>query len=67
MLMKAIEKDTDRAAWELWLTFDGKAKAETPYPKFLQKIKEPQKEKDNRTDDEIIEDAANILKLMKRT
>lgn len=67
MLLKAIEKDTERAAWELWLTFDSKAKAETPYPKFLQKIKEPHREKDNRTDDEVIQDAEDILKMMKRT
>ncbi|MCM3686067.1 hypothetical protein [Mesobacillus subterraneus] len=65
--MKAIEKDTDRAAWELWLTFDGKAKSETPFNKFLQKIKEPQREKDNRSDDEVIQDAEDILKMMKRT
>ncbi|WP_423408018.1 hypothetical protein AABM38_20450 [Heyndrickxia sp. MSNUG] len=66
-MTKAVEKETERYAWELWLTFDGNAKAETPYNKFLQKIKEPKRIKNNRSDQEVIQDAESILKMMKRT
>lgn len=65
--MKAIEKDTDRAAWELWLTFSGEAKQNLPFAEYLRKIKQPPQVKSNRTDDEVIQDAEDILKMMKRT
>ena len=67
MVLKAREKETERTAWELWLTFDGQAKKDNPWDKYLKKFKNPPKAKDNRTDEEILSDAEDILRMMKRT
>lgn len=62
MIKKAVEKDLEQSAWELWLTYDTNTKNEMPFTKFLQGIKEPRKENDTRTEEEILQDAENILK-----
>lgn len=68
ILFKALEKDLERNAWELWLTFNDELKKETPFTDFLSKIKEPAQNNDTRTEEEILQDAENILNsIVKRT
>jgi hypothetical protein len=68
LILKAREKEVERLAWELWLSLDGEAKKETPFNEFLQKMKEPpHQNNDKRTDEEILQDAEHILNLMKRS
>jgi hypothetical protein len=62
MVLKAREKETERTAWELWLTFDGQAKKENPWGEYLKNFKKPPEQKDNRTEEEILKDAENIMK-----
>jgi len=67
MLKKATEKDTERYAWELWLTFPEERKQKLPFAEYLRKVKEPTRIAEKRTDEEVIKDAEDILQLMKRT
>lgn len=67
IIKKASEKDIERTAWEMWLTFDGQTKNDNPWESYLKKFKEPLKQRVSRTEDEIMQDAENILNMMKRT
>jgi hypothetical protein len=68
MILKAREKELERLAWELWLTFDQETKNETPFKEFLKKIKQPTvHSQDTRSDEEVLKDAENILKSIKRS
>jgi hypothetical protein len=68
MILKAREKEVERTAWELWLTFDGETKKENPFNEYLQKVKQPTiQNKDTRSEEEVLKDAENILKSMKRS
>jgi hypothetical protein len=69
LYIKAVEKDSERQAWEQWLADYTKMTQENfvPFSEYLKKLREPLKQKDNRSDEEVIGDAENILKSMKRS
>lgn len=69
LFQKANEKNIEQRAWERWLVDYSKMTEENfvPFPKYLQILTQPKQNADNRSDDEIIEDAENILNMMKRT
>lgn len=66
---KATEKDIEHQAWEQWLVAYARMTKETfiSFSDYLKQLKQPTQPTDNRTDDEIINDAENILKSMKRS
>ena len=66
---KAIDKNMEQQAWERWLVDYTKMSEENfiSFTDYMKKLKAPQPIKDDRTDDEVISDADNILKSMKRT
>lgn len=68
LYMKATEKNNEDRVWEQWLVAYPNMTAETfiSFPDYLKKMKQPRVE-DTRTDEEIIEDAENILKSFKRS
>lgn len=67
--IKAVEKNTERQVWEQWLAAYPNMTKETfiSFNDYFKKMKQPQNTNDNRSDDEIIQDAENILKRMKRS
>lgn len=69
LYIKAVEKNTERQAWEQWLVDYARMTKDNfkPFSEYLREMKTPLKPKDNRSDDEIINDAENILKGMKRS
>lgn len=68
LLKKAYDKELERTAWEYWLTLDNQAKKNNPFNKFMESLrKEEPSNNDKRTEEEIVNDAQNILKLMKRS
>jgi hypothetical protein len=68
MILKAHEKEVESRAWELWLTLDRETKNENPFGEFLKKLKEPQVQTtDTRTEEQVLQDAEHIVKLMKRS
>ena len=66
---KAVEKTVEKQAWEQWLIDYSRMTKENfkPFSEYLREMKRPPKTTDNRTDEEIISDAENILKSMKRS
>lgn len=64
LLEKAVEKNTEKLAWEQWLVAYTKMTEDTfiSFSDYLKKLKEP-KIVDDRTDEEIIEDVEGILKM----
>lgn len=64
LLEKATEKNTERLAWEQWLIAYTKMTEDTfiSFTDYLKKLKEPKKV-DNRTEEEILKDVEDILKL----
>jgi hypothetical protein len=66
---KAVEKTVEQQAWEQWLVDYSRMTKENfkPFSEYLKEMKKPLKTTDNRTDEEIISDAENILKSMKRS
>jgi hypothetical protein len=68
LVLKAHDKEVERTAWELWLTLDGETKKENPFNEYLQKVKQPSiQNKDSRSEEDVLKDAENILKSMKRS
>lgn len=67
MVLKAREKETERIAWELWLTLDKEGKQDMPFGEFLRKFKEPAKEKAILSEKDIMKDAESILDMFKRS
>ncbi|CAM3678860.1 hypothetical protein GCM10009865_47640 [Aeromicrobium ponti] len=69
LYIKAVEKNSERQAWEQWLVAYQSMTKENfiSFNDYLKQLKQPQQPRDNRTDDEIIQDAENILKSMKRS
>lgn len=65
---KAVEKTIEKQAWEQWLVAYSKMTKETfiSFSDYLKKLKQP-KVTTSKTDEEVIEDAENILKMMKRS
>ena len=66
---KAFEKTIEERSWERWLVDYSKMTKDNfkSFTDYLKEIKQPPKREDNRSDDEVIEDAENILKMMKRS
>lgn len=66
---KAIDKNVEKIIWEKWLVDYQRMTKENfvPFSEYLQKAKAPPQSKDNRTEEEVIDDAENILKMMKRS
>lgn len=66
---KAIEKSLEERAWERWLVDYQRMTKDNfkPFSEYLKEIKLPPQSKDNRSDEEIIDDAENILKSFKRS
>jgi hypothetical protein len=66
---KAIEKTIERQVWERWLVDYAKMTKENfkSFSDYLKEVMKPPSPKDNRSDEEIINDADNILKSMKRS
>ena len=46
----------------MWLTFDARAKESEPWEEYLKRYKKPPEQKDTRTEEEILQDAENIMK-----
>jgi hypothetical protein len=68
LILKAREKENERLAWELWLSYSEQTKQKLPFKKVLDQFKQNKPVKrDTRTEEEIINDAQNIMKLMKRS
>jgi hypothetical protein len=69
LYIKAVDKNTERLAWEQWLVAYQNMTQENfiSFSDYLKQLKKPQRAKDNRSDDEIIQDAENILKSLKRS
>ncbi|TWE06400.1 hypothetical protein FB550_102422 [Neobacillus bataviensis] len=69
LYVKAVEKDIERQAWEQWLVAYQNMTKENfiSFNDYFKQLKQPQRVKDNRSDDEIIQDAESILKSMKRS
>jgi hypothetical protein len=69
LYQKAIDKTLEHQVWERWLVDYAKMTKETfkSFGDYLKEIKQPPKPKDNRSDEEIINDADNILKSFKRS
>jgi hypothetical protein len=65
---KAIEKTIEHQVWERWLVDYSKMTQETfkSFSDYLKEVLNPQRI-DNRTDEEVLNDAENILKSMKRS
>jgi hypothetical protein len=66
---RAAEKTLEERVWERWLVDYSKMTKENfkSFADYLKEIKQHPKPKDNRSDEEIINDADNILKSMKRS
>jgi hypothetical protein len=66
---RASEKYIEEQAWQRWLVDYAKMTKENfvSFTDYFKKLKQPPKAKDNRSDEEIINDADNILKSMKRS
>jgi hypothetical protein len=66
---KAVEKSVEQRAWEQWLVDYNRMTKENfkPFSTYLKELKQPVRKKDNRSDEEIINDSENILKSMKRS
>jgi hypothetical protein len=66
---KAMQKTIEHQVWERWLVDYSKMTKETfkSFKDYLNEVLKPPQPKDNRTDDEVIDDAENILKSMKRS
>jgi heme oxygenase len=66
---KATEKSFEEKAWERWLVDYSKMTKENfkSFAQYLKEIKQPPRSVDNRSDEEIINDAEEILKSMKRS
>jgi hypothetical protein len=66
---KAIEKTIEHQVWERWLVDYSKMTKETfkSFKDYLSDVLKPPQPKDNRSDEEIINDADNILKSFKRS
>lgn len=68
LLKKAYDKELERTAWEYWLTLDAQSKKNNPFTKFMEELrKEEPSNTDKRTEEEIVNDAEQILKMMKRS
>ena len=67
LIAKANEKDRERVAWELWLSFDDERKNKQPYQELLDKFKAPREVKEIVAEEEIMNEAENILNMFKRT
>ncbi|WP_226085644.1 hypothetical protein [Mesobacillus sp. S13] len=66
---KAIDRNVEKFIWEKWLVDYQRMTPDNfvPFSEYLRKAKEPPKPKDNRSDEEILADADDILKMMKRS
>lgn len=66
---KAIEKTIEHQVWERWLVDYSKMTKETfkSFKDYLSDVLKPPQSIDNRSDEEIINDADNILKSFKRS
>jgi hypothetical protein len=66
---KAIDKELEQRAWERWLVDYSRMNEKNfkSFADYLKEIKQPSQKKDNRTDEEIVNDAESILKSMKRS
>jgi hypothetical protein len=66
---KAIEKTIEHQVWERWLVDYAKMTKENfrSFSDYLKDVTKPPQPKDNRTEEEIINDADNILKSLKRS
>lgn len=69
LYQKAVEKDFESSVWDRWLVDYGRMNDENfqSYADYLKKFKQSPRPEDTRSDDEIIQDAENILKSMKRS
>lgn len=68
LYQKAVIKNNEERVWEQWLVDYTRMDKDTfvPFSKYLEGMKQPDT-KITRTDEEIIEDAENILKSFKRS
>jgi hypothetical protein len=66
---KAIDKELESRAWERWLVDYSRMNEKNfkSFGEYLKEIKQPPRPKDNRSDEEVINDAESILKSMKRS
>lgn len=66
---RASDKNIEERAWERWLVDYSKMTKENfkSFADYLKDLKQPPRAKDSRSDEEIINDAEEILKSMKRS
>ncbi|MBT2723047.1 hypothetical protein [Bacillus sp. ISL-46] len=69
LYIKAVEKNSEQQLWEQWLVDYNRMTKENfiPFSEYKNQMKKPLKPKDNRSDEEVIQDAENILKSLKRS
>lgn len=67
LLAKAKKKDGEERAWQYWLTLDGEVKKELPFSKFLAEVNKPITQQENTNEEQIMQDAENILNMFKRS
>lgn len=70
LLLTAKEKELEETAWEYWLTFDAEEQKRNPFTRYLSELKKnvlDPKKSTEKTETEIMQDAENILNMMKRT
>jgi hypothetical protein len=68
LYQKAVAKTNEEQVWEQWLVDYSQMDEKTfiPFSDYLKRLKQPMRE-DKRTDEEIIEDAEQILNMFKRS
>lgn len=68
LYQKAIVKNNEEQVWDQWLVDYSHMDEKTfvPFSDYLKRLKNPKRE-DKRTDDEIINDAEQILNMFKRS
>ncbi|CAM3729671.1 hypothetical protein MEZE111188_05580 [Mesobacillus zeae] len=70
LLSKAREKELEETVWEYWLTLDTEAQKKQPFNVYLRELKKAASDPKTSvglTEEEILQDAENILKSMGRT
>lgn len=67
LILKASEKDRERVAWELWLSFSEERKNKQSFSDLLKKFQEPREVKEVVEEEEIMNEAEKILGMFKRS
>lgn len=63
MIIHALEKETERAAWDIWIAQYPYFSEETfvPFAEFVEKQKQPTNIKTFKTDEEIMEEMLKVV------